>query len=65
MNKDILLRTGDKVEWRTGMGNQMLLTGVVYEDLDNGLVDIRSHTKNGVPFIMDLEVLKSKLTLIF
>ena len=63
MNKELLLRTGDKVSWNIGMGNQILMEGVVYEDLENGEVDIRSHTKNGVPFIIDLKVNKDKLTL--
>jgi len=65
MDKDVELRTGDKVKWNIGMGSQILMTGVVMEDLGNGVVDIITHSKNDVPFNMDLKVSKSKLTLIF
>ena len=65
MNKDVELRTGDKVKWNIGMGSQILMTGVVMEDLGNGVVDIITHSKNDVPFNMDLKVSKDKLKLIF
>lgn len=62
---ELALQTGDKVSWKIGLENSTLMTGVVMEDLKNGYVDIISHTKNGYPFVLDLVVNKTILTLIY
>jgi len=59
------LQIGDKVKWYTGIGSQMRLTGIVMEELENGTIDVFSHTKNEIPFHMDLNIERNKLTLIY
>ena len=61
--KQLNLRTGDKVEWSVGLLGSTLMVGVVLEDLNNGLVEIISHTKNGQPCSLIIFVEKVKLKL--
>ena len=58
------LRTGDKVEWKVGIGKKILMQGVVMEEKENGDVDIITHTKDHRPFVVDLLVKRCMLTLI-
>ena len=57
------LRTGDKVTWQSGSKSNRFMTGVVLEDLDNGLVDIISHSNNGLVCTQFIQVAKNKLKL--
>tara|TARA_B100000780_G_C20805638_1_gene320015 strand:+ start:162 stop:359 length:198 start_codon:yes stop_codon:yes gene_type:complete len=65
MSKELLLQTGDKVSWSTGMFNKDKMIGVVLEDLEDGSVDIVSHTLNGKTCVLSTNVQKSKLSLTF
>lgn len=57
------LQTGDKVTWESGSKSNRFMTGVVLEDLDNGLVDIISHSNNGLVCTQIMQVEKTKLKL--
>jgi hypothetical protein len=57
------LRTGDKVTWESGSKSNRFMTGVVLEDLGNGLVDIISHSNNGLVCTQFMQVAKDKLKL--
>lgn len=65
MSKEVLLQIGDKVSWSTGKFNMDKMTGVVLEDLGDGSVDLVSHTLNGNPCILDMNVEKRKLSLTY
>ena len=65
MSNKFLLRTGDVVAWSTGKFNNDKMTGVVLEDLDDGSVDIITHTLNGKPCVLEMNIEKSKLTLTY
>ena len=65
MSKEVLLQTGDKVSWACGMFNKDKMVGVVLEDLEDGSVDIVSHTLNGKTCVLSINVQKSKLSLTF
>lgn len=65
MSKELLLQTGDMVAWSTGKFNKDKMTGVVLEDLGDGYVDIVSHTLNGKPCVLEMNIEKIKLTLTY
>ncbi len=65
MHNKISLRTGDKVQWQVGLNNSTKMVGVVLEDLNDGNVNIFSHTKNGSACVLEMTVERSKLTLVY
>ncbi len=65
MSKEVLLQTGDMVAWSTGKFNMDRMTGVVLEDLEDGSVNLVSHTLNEKPCILEMNVEKKKLTLTY
>ena len=65
MSMEVLLQTGDTVAWSTGKFNMDKMTGVVLEDLKDGSVDIITHTLNGKPCVLEMNIEKSKLTLTY
>lgn len=62
--KTLDLITGDRVEWSTGKFNMDKMTGVVLEDLGDGIVDLVSHTLNDKPCVLGISVEKRKLKFI-
>ena len=58
------LRTGDKVFWTIGLLARTKIVGVVIEEYEEGTVHVLTHTKNGVASVADVEIDRSKLTLI-
>ena len=63
--KTLDLITGDRVEWSTGKFNMDKMTGVVLSDLEDGCVDLVSHTLNDKPCVLEMSVEKRKLKLIY
>ena len=64
-SKTLDLRTGDRVEWSTGKFNMDKMTGVVLSDLEDGSVDLVSHTLNDKPCVLEMNIEKRKLKLIY
>lgn len=62
---EVLLQTGDKVQWCTGKVGGDVMTGVVLSDLGDGSVDIITHTLNGKPCVLEMNIKKSKLSLTY
>jgi len=62
---EVLLQTGDKVQWCTGRIGGDVMVGVVLEDLGDGSVDLVTHTLNGKTCILSMNIKKSKLSLTY
>jgi hypothetical protein len=59
-NLDLKLQTGDKVHWFV---NKIEVIGVVLEDLENGNVEIMTHSHHGSPSTLLTTVEKFRLEL--